>query len=240
MLLLPGATHSASRCDPVPGDDAGGQPTFLVGTIANLIVVGQARRLGDPAAEPWLGAQYLLDRHPDHLGDAGDRGWLAVAPSLIAAQAAAFIAGAAPGLPRDRDVVEEARRVLAVTDSLAARSADHAPSTRGRSCAPGAANGNVNATGGTSSSNASIRSFLDLARLDHGDFDKATRAIVQRTAELLATARVSVWLFNAERSAMVPQVLFMRADGTCQCGLALPVAAFPATSVPSVNIGCWR
>ncbi|MBK8100589.1 MAG: response regulator [Planctomycetes bacterium] len=72
------------------------------------------------------------------------------------------------------------------------------------------------------------RVFLDLARLDHGDFDKATRAIVQRTAELLATARVSVWLFNAERSAMVCQVLFMRADGTYQCGLALPVAAFPA------------
>ncbi|MCA8963868.1 MAG: GAF domain-containing protein, partial [Planctomycetes bacterium] len=71
------------------------------------------------------------------------------------------------------------------------------------------------------------RVFLDLARLDHGDFDTAGRTLVQKAADVLQTARVSIWLFDAAHEALECRILLQADTGEISAGLRLPVAAFP-------------
>ncbi len=71
------------------------------------------------------------------------------------------------------------------------------------------------------------RVFLELARIDHGDFAAACQTLVERTAELLDTARASIWFFNTDRTTLECRLLLQRDTGETSSGISLPVAAFP-------------
>ena len=69
--------------------------------------------------------------------------------------------------------------------------------------------------------------FLDFARLDHGNFESATRVLVARTCSLMQVARASIWLFDETRQKLVCKVLCNQDTGAFESGLELPAAAFP-------------
>lgn len=73
--------------------------------------------------------------------------------------------------------------------------------------------------------------IMTLARsesLSRGALDEALREITEAAAKLLGTERSSVWVYNADQSAILCLELYQRSKGTHESGIELPKASFPA------------
>jgi GAF domain-containing protein len=72
---------------------------------------------------------------------------------------------------------------------------------------------------------------MTLARsesLSRGALDEALREITETAAKILGTERSSVWVYNADQSAILCLELHQRSKGTHESGVELPRASFPA------------
>ena len=114
------------------------------------------------------------------------------------------------------------------SDCMRVRTDDHS-SAPGRPSEPGTAPSPNTAARATPEaiSRRQHEVFLELAKLNHGDFDAACRALVTAAAELLQTERVSIWLFDTTHEVLVCRQLRDSRTGGFSSGLRLPVTSFP-------------
>lgn len=73
--------------------------------------------------------------------------------------------------------------------------------------------------------------IMTLARsesLSHGALDESLREITETAAKILNVERSSVWVYNADQSAILCLELFKRSSAEHESGIELPRASFPA------------
>lgn len=73
--------------------------------------------------------------------------------------------------------------------------------------------------------------IMTLARsesLSRGALDESLREITESASKILGVERSSVWVYNADQSAILCLELFQRSTGAHQSGIELPKASFPA------------
>ncbi|MFO0586388.1 MAG: GAF domain-containing protein [Polyangiaceae bacterium] len=75
------------------------------------------------------------------------------------------------------------------------------------------------------------QAIMTLARsesLSRGALDESLREITETASKILGVERSSVWVYNADQSAILCLELFQRSTGEHQSGIELPKASFPA------------
>lgn len=73
--------------------------------------------------------------------------------------------------------------------------------------------------------------IMTLARsesLSRGALDESLREITETASKILNVERSSVWVYNADQSAILCLELYQRATGAHESGIELPRASFPA------------
>ncbi len=75
---------------------------------------------------------------------------------------------------------------------------------------------------------AAIMTLARSESLSRGALDDALREITEAAAKILGIERSSVWVYNADQSAILCLELHQRSKGTHESGIELPKASFPA------------
>lgn len=72
--------------------------------------------------------------------------------------------------------------------------------------------------------------IMNLARSDalsRGDLDDALREITETASQILGVERSSIWVYNADQTAILCLELFQRSKAAHESGTELPASAFP-------------